>query len=162
MTDGKKRTLKEWLEEKKMTPEQLMRANAGVSTESLARWAKTGKVPLEVTGPGRCLQVADALDVPPEQLDCGPPRRGMSEAGYRIVLYTHQTVNHDWEAYLESWGPPKSRPAHTVSPRPVGQGLNDRRRVKGPTAEASLDALEDQLRELIRANPGHRPAAHGA
>jgi hypothetical protein len=162
MSDGKKRTLKEWLDEKKMTPEQLMRAGAGVGSDVLTRWAKTGQDPLEVTGPARCLSVADALDVPPEHLDCGPERRGMSEAGYRIVLYTHQTANHDWETYLESWGPPKNWPAHTVSPHPVREGLNDRRRVKGPTAEASLDVLENQLRELIRANPGHRSAVHEA
>ena len=135
-----------------------MRAGAGVSTDALTRWAKTDQVPLEVTGPSRCLQIADALDIPPEQLDCGEFRRGMSEAGYRIVLNTRQTRDHDWEAYLESWGPPRDWPPRTVSPSPVRMGLNDRRRVKGPTAEASFDALESQFREFLRANPGHQPA----
>ena|SRR5215213_2075991 len=158
MAAGKKRTLKAWLDAKKMTPDQLMRAGAGVGSAALTQWAKTGQVPLAVTGPGRCLSVADALDVPPEHLDCGPLRRGMSEAGYRIVLNTHQTADHGWEAYLESSGPPRNWPPHTVSPQGVARGLNDGRRVTGETAEASLDALETAFRELIRANPGHRPA----
>ena len=120
MADGKKRTLREWLEEKKMTPAQLMRAGAGVSSRAFAGWAKTGQVPLEVTANrGRFIDVASALGVPLEELDCGPVHRPMSEAGYQIVLYTHQTVNHDSEAYLGAWGPPKTWPDHTVSPSPV-------------------------------------------
>jgi hypothetical protein len=151
-----RRTFKEWLDAKKLTPDQVMRARAGVSTDALTQWARTGEVPLEVTGGGRCLQVARALGVPPEQLDCGPSRRGMSEGGYELMLYAHDSSERGWEAYIESWGWPKDREGVTPTPlaHRFNRGIGPENRVKGPTREAALDALEDELRELIRANPG--------
>jgi hypothetical protein len=151
-----KRTFKEWLDAKTMTPDQVMRNRAGVSAEVLTRWAKTNEVPLEVTGGGRCLQVARALGVPPEQLDCGPNRRGMSEAGYELVLYAYGHGD-DWKAYIESWGPPKNRVG--LTPTSLAHRFNapsPGNRVPGPTRKGALDALETELRALIRAHPGTR------
>jgi hypothetical protein len=38
--------------------------------------------------------------------------------------------------------------------------FNSSKRVKGATAEASLDALEAELRALIRAHPETQPTRH--
>ena len=152
MTDGKRRTLGQWLAERKMTPEQLVNAGAGVSADVIRRWVKTAKMPPKVEVSSRSLTIADALGVPPELLDVGPRYRGMTEAGYRFFLRTRGSDDHGWEAQIDAWGPPKDAPGGST-PRPIAERANSGSRTSGPTLEGSLDALEQELRDLIRANP---------
>jgi hypothetical protein len=82
----------------------------------------------------------------------------MSEGGYELVLYAHRSNERGWEACIESWGWPLDREG--LTPRPLtlrfNAGIGPENRVHGPTSEAALDALENELRALIRANPGTR------
>jgi hypothetical protein len=152
VTDGKRRTLGEWLAEKQMTAEGLVNAGAGVSEDVILRWVKTCKMPPKVEASGRSLTIADALGVPPELLDVGPRYRGMTEAGYRFFLRTRGSDDHGWEAQIDAWGPPKDEPGGST-PRPIAERANSSSRTSGPTLEVSLDALEQELREVIRTNP---------
>ena len=145
MTDGTRRTLPDWLKEKNMRPNQLMRAGAGVSTGVIRRWVQTGTMPLEVEANHRSLPIALALGVPPELLDVGPNYRGMTEAGHRFYLRTRGTDDRGWEAQIDGWKGPDDVPEGSTR-IPLWE------RVKGPTAEASLDAFDQGLRDLIRAN----------
>jgi hypothetical protein len=160
MTDGKRRTLAEWLAEKQMNPNKLMRAGAGVSLDGIRHWVRTGKMPLEVEANHRSLAIADALGVPPELLDAGPTYRGFTEAGHRFFITTQGRDDRGWEASIDAWGPPKDVPEGAF-PAVSHRVISDER-VTGPTAEASLDALEQELRDLIRANSGQRGDADEA
>ena len=151
MTDGKRRTLAEWMAEKKLRPNRLMRAGAGVSLDGIRHWVRTGKMPLEVEANHRSLSIADALGVPPELFDAGPTYRGFTEAGLRFFIKTQGRDDRGWEASIDAWGPPRGV-AEGSFPAVSHRVISDER-VKGPTAEASLDALEQELRDLIRANP---------
>ena len=90
-----KHDLAYWLKQKNMTPDQLMRKGARVPTDALARWARTGEPPREVTQGRMCLHVSIALGITPDQLDCGPRHRGLSIGPHEIVsiadnfVYTH-------------------------------------------------------------------------
>jgi hypothetical protein len=152
VTDGKRRTLAEWLKEKNMSPEQLMRAGVGVGSDVIQKWVRTGKMPLEVEANGRSLSIADALGVPPELLDVGPNYRGFSVAGHRFFIKTRGRDDLGWEAQIDAWGPPKDAPQEST-PQAVSHRIYSPERVKGPTAEESLDALEQELRDLIDVNP---------
>jgi hypothetical protein len=146
------RTLQEWLAAKKMTPDQLMRANAGLSTDVLTRWVKTGQRPQEVDANGRCLQVSLALDVPPEEFDCGPYRRGVSEGEYRLFLKARGRDDTGWRASIDAWWTPPQQPR--VAPREVAVRFNDAEfSAEGPTEKAALDVMEARVRELIQSHP---------
>jgi hypothetical protein len=150
VTGGKRRPLAEWLKEKQMTPDALSQANAGLSPGVIARWQRTGEVPPQAMARG--LQVADALGVPPELLELSPDRRGLSEGGYRFVLFSSGTNRSGWNASIEAWGCPTD-PQEGRMPRALEGRLNDAAvRARGTTLESSLDALETELREMIRAN----------
>jgi len=147
MTDGKRRPLAEWLNEKQMTPDALSQADAGLSPGVIARWQRTGQVPPQALTRG--LQIADALGVPPELLVLSPDRRGLSESGYRFMLYASGTDRTGWNASIESWGTDQ-RDGGT--PRPLARRFDDQGTwAGGATRESSLDALESELREMIRA-----------
>jgi hypothetical protein len=147
MTQGKRRTPKEWREGTQRTPDDRWLTQAGIDPDVITRRERPGTMPADTES--RTLQVADALGVPPEFLDLGPTRRGFSEAGYRFVLVTQGSHGPGWYARIESWRWPKSRTGTT--PSALAQRFNDTRaRTQGPTAAASLAALETELRELIR------------
>jgi hypothetical protein len=148
VTEGTRRPLAAWLKDKQMTPEALSHANAGLSPGVIARWQRTGQVPAQALSRG--LQVADALGVPPELLEFSPDRRGLSEAGYRFVLYASGENRTGWKAAIESWRPPMDQ-RDGRTPYTLASRFNDERaRALGATRESSLDALETELRELIR------------
>jgi hypothetical protein len=150
MTQGKRRTPKEWRADPQRTPDDRWRARAGIDPDAITRGERPRAMPANAES--RALQVADALGVPPELLDLGPTRRGFSEAGYRFVLFTQGSDDRGWDARIESWGWPKSRTGTT--PGVLAQRFNDAgARTHGPTAAASLAALETELRELIRTTP---------
>jgi hypothetical protein len=148
VTDVIKRPLAAWLKDKQMTPEALSHANAGLSPGVIARWQRTGEVPPQALARG--LQVADALGVPPELLEFSPDRRGLSEGGYRFVLYTTGENRTGWKAVIESWRPPTDQ-REARMPRALASRFSDSgARAHGATRESSLDVLETELRALIR------------
>jgi hypothetical protein len=150
MTQGKRQTPKEWREGTRRIRDDRQRGRAGIDPDVITRGERSGAMPVDAES--RTLQVADALGVPPELLDLGPSRRGFSEAGYRFVLFTQGSDGRGWDARIESWGWPKSRTG--TIPRVLALRFNDAgARTRGPTAAASLAALETELRELIRTTP---------
>ena len=60
-------------------------------------------------------------------------RRCLSEAGVELALLAHTRADGRWEAHVACDGPATRWPS-----------------VNGPTAAVALDALEAELRELIR------------
>jgi hypothetical protein len=114
----------------------------------------------EGAGGGRCLQVADALGVAPELLDCGTYRRGMSEGKYRLVLVATGHERSGWEAMIEAWG--WTNDEGRIPPDALTARFNTTLRTKGATAEEALDAVENELR-ADPGEPGHtiEPARWG-
>jgi hypothetical protein len=90
------------------------------------------------------------LGVPPELLEFSPDRRGLSEGGYRFVLYASGENRTGWKAAIESWRPPVDQ-RDERTPHMLTNRFNDTSaRAHGATRESSLDALETELRGLIR------------
>jgi hypothetical protein len=145
MTQGKRRTLKAWRAEKKLTPEALWRAGAGISPDVIRRWEQSGEPPAEARGHG--IAVAQALGVPVDLLDFGASRRGFTEAGYQFVLAARGRDATGWEAIVEDWKGPDPWSSAVAMRANIGPRSN------GPVKAAALDALEAELRELIRTNP---------
>jgi hypothetical protein len=59
VTDGKRRTLREWREARKLTHEGAMRVT-GVHSDTLKEWERTG-YPTRQGGPGKAIQLAETF-----------------------------------------------------------------------------------------------------
>lgn len=144
MNDSPRRTLRDWREAKHLTPEALVQAGAGISTEIIQQWEEAGEPPAEAMP--SLITVARALDVPLEQLDLGPNRRGFDVGGYTFVLFARGREDRPWRARIGAWGwPAAGAPAAAISERVASAAA-----ATGASAEAALDALEAELRELVR------------
>ncbi len=150
MTDGKRRTLREWREARKLTHEGAMRAGSGVNPSDFKEWERTG-YPTRQGGPGRAIRLADTYDAPLELIDFGPNVRGFTEAGCQFVLATNGRDDRGWEAFIAEWRSPEGgmkQASEGVAER-AGPGM----RTHGPTAKAPLDTLEEQIQQLIQPSP---------
>ena len=147
-----RRTLTALRQEKHLTVEGLWRAGAGVSPLGIKLWETTGEPPPEARG--RCIEVARALEVPLDHLDLGVFRRGFSEAGAHFVLYTRVRDGRGWSAWVESWEATDAWASSIAAYVPVA-------RVTALTAKTALDALETELRELIRTIPADTGSKEG-
>ena len=81
---------------------------------------------------------------------CGPQRRHLIEADQHVELKAEAREDGRWEAHVTAWQRP-----HPGSPSPAlppGGSAATWPSVNGPTAAVALDALEAELRELVR-NP---------
>jgi hypothetical protein len=154
MSDTPRQTLRAWREAKQLTPEALAQAGAGIGPEIIQQWEEAGEPPAEAMP--SLITVARALDVPLEQLDLGPNRRGFDLGGYTFVLFARGREERPWRARIGAWGwPADSQPADAIAERATS-GVA----ATGNSAEAALDALEAELRELVRATA--QEAAVGA
>jgi hypothetical protein len=142
-----RRTLKEWRETKQLTPEDLWRAGSGIPPAVIEQWEAEGEPPQEALP--NLIALARALDVSLEQLDLGPNRRGFSEAGYDFVLFSRGRDDRHWWARIGAWGWPNDG----ETPRAIADRVASAAKAMGPTATTALDALEAELRELIRTPP---------
>lgn len=146
-SESQRRTLQQWREARQLTPEDLARAGAGISPEVIQEWEADGEPPTAAMP--SLISVARALGVPLDQLDLGPIRRGFDAGGYSFVLYARSRNgrNHqEWRARIGLWGWPDGGPSPAIADR-----VSTKVTSAGPSAEAALDALEAELRELIGA-----------
>jgi transcriptional regulator with XRE-family HTH domain len=139
-----RRTLKEWREAKQLTPDDLARAGSGIAPAMILQWEAEGEPPTDALP--HLIALARALDVPLEQLDLGANRRGFSEEGYDFVIFARGRDDLRWRARIGAWG----WPATGTVPPAIMERTGSRARAIGTTIEAALDALENELRELIR------------
>lgn len=157
MPDGQpQRGLGAWLAERQLTPEQLTERGAGITADLIRQWEVSGEPPPEALP--HLMTVAQILDVPLEHLDLGQNRRGIREGEYAFVIYARNTRrrgDRHWRAGIGAWGWPEGDPPEVISAR-----VNSGDRAGGPTLEAALDALEAELRALVREHTrGPRGAA---
>lgn len=142
-SEPQRRTLQQWREAKQLTPEDLTRAGASISPETIHEWEAAGEPPAGAMP--SLISVARALGIPLDQLDLGPSRRGFDEGGYSFVLYARSRRDREWRARIGLWGwPAEGAPAPAIGDRVAA---NDA--ITGKSALAALDALEAELRELI-------------
>jgi transcriptional regulator with XRE-family HTH domain len=140
-----RRTLAAWREERQLTPEQLAESGSGISAEQIREWETAGIPPVEALP--HLISVARALNAPLDQLDLGPNRRGIIEGGYSFVLFARGRDGRPWRARIGSWG----WPAGHAPPKAIAERVSAGDRASGSTMEAALDALEEELRMLVRA-----------
>jgi hypothetical protein len=157
MSDTPRRTLQAWREAKQLTPEALTQAGAGITPEIIQQWEEAGEPPAEAMP--SLITVARALEVPLEQLDLGSTRRGFDIDGYTFVLFARGREERPWRARIGAWGWPASGARESITTRATS-GVA----ASGPSAEAALDALEAELRELVRTAdaPGASPEPSAA
>ena len=150
MTDSTRRTLREWREARKMTPDAVQRAGSGVNPRDLQEWERTG-YPARQGGPGRAIHLADTYDAPLELIDFGPNVRGFTEAGCQFVIATNGRDDRGWEAFIAEWrGPDRGA---SIAPGAIRGPASTGMKTPGPTAEASLDTLEGEIRRLVQQEP---------
>ena len=144
MASSERRTLQQWREEKRLTAEQLEQAGAGISAELVRQWEADGEPPAAALP--HLITVARALEVPLERLELGPTRRGISDAGYSFVIFARGRDDRRWRARVGAWG----WPADATSPEVIAERANSGARAIRSTCEAALNALETELRALVR------------
>jgi hypothetical protein len=144
MATSGRRALHAWREARQLTPEQLAQAGAGISAELIRQWETSGEPPADALP--HLITLARVLEVPLDQLDLGPNRRGFSEGGYSFVLFARGRDDRRWRARIGAWGwPAGSTPPEAITNRAIS-GVH----AGGPTVEDALDALEAELRALVR------------
>lgn len=142
--ENQRRSLKDWREAKQLTADDLWNAGSGIPAELIERWETAGEPPAEALP--NLISLARALDVPLEQLDLGPNRRGFTVDGYTFILFTRGRDDRQWRARIGAWGWPAPGPAPDV----IADRATSGEHAAGATAEAALDALEAELRALIQ------------
>jgi hypothetical protein len=142
--ENQRRSLKEWREAKQLTADDLWNAGSGIPVEVIERWETAGEPPAEALP--NLISLARALDVPLEQLDLGPNRRGFTVDGYTFILFTRGRDDRQWRARIGAWGWPAPGPA----PAAIADRATSGEHASGATAEAALDGLEAELRALIQ------------
>jgi hypothetical protein len=144
MESNARRALQVWREEKHLSPEQLAQAGAGITAELIQQWEADGEPPGEALP--HLITVARTLNIPLEQLDLGRNRRGFTEAGYSFVIFTRGRDDRRWRARVGAWG----WPAGTTPSEEIAERAASGARAIRSTSEAALNALETELRALVR------------
>jgi hypothetical protein len=144
-----RRPLWAWREDKQLTPEHVAQAVDGMSPQVIRQWEAVGEPPPEALP--HLIAVARALAIPLERLDLGPNRRGLQEGEYTFILFARGHDNRQWQARwharIGAWGAPTT----AVTPQAIAERVTSGVPAKGPTVEAALNALEAELRALVRA-----------
>jgi hypothetical protein len=78
----------------------------------------------------------------------GPQRRSMIEANQQVELVAEAREDGRWQAHVTAWT--RSNPASPSAFLSPGGSAATWPSVNGPTAAVALDALEAELREVVR------------